>query len=267
MPPPLLLNSGTYTGKVIHRIMKNGLNIAITHYPIGWYEGGLHSHEYPHICLIFQGGDIENRNRLSYQRKAGQIFFYHAGETHQTISRKQYSKNVNIELENEFLTKYELSEEQIAISVVNNIDTKFLALKILEEIRINDCCSSSSINMLTLNLIDHAEKEKHCTIPKWVIMLSDLLNDRWSEQFTLAELSESVGAHPVTISKGFRRYFLCTYGEYMRKLKVDKSISYIKNSKMSLTEIAFRCGFSDQSHFTRSFKQSIGFLPKYLREL
>jgi AraC family transcriptional regulator len=54
-------------------------------------------------------------------------------------------------------------------------------------------------------------------------------------------------------------------GEYLRKLKVQKSIALIKNSELPLTEIAYLCGFSDQSHFTKVFKETLGFLPKEFR--
>ncbi|MFV8347795.1 AraC family transcriptional regulator [Flavobacterium sp. ZB4P13] len=35
----------------------------------------------------------------------------------------------------------------------------------------------------------------------------------------------------------------------------------------SLTDISFECGFADQSHFIRTFKQQTGFLPKKFQNL
>ncbi|HEX7458275.1 MAG TPA: helix-turn-helix domain-containing protein, partial [Ginsengibacter sp.] len=40
-----------------------------------------------------------------------------------------------------------------------------------------------------------------------------------------------------------------------RKLRIEKAIELMKTNKYSLTEIAYLTGFSDQSHFTRIFKQ------------
>jgi AraC family transcriptional regulator len=82
----------------------------------------------------------------------------------------------------------------------------------------------------------------------------------------LQEIALIIGVHPVTISKFFRKYFSCTLGEYQRKIKIEKSIQLIKESKLSLTEIAFLCGFTDQSHFTRNFKNMTGFLPKKFQQ-
>jgi AraC family transcriptional regulator len=47
----------------------------------------------------------------------------------------------------------------------------------------------------------------------------------------------------------------------MRKLKIDKALSLVKSGEESLTSVAYECGFADQSHFIRTFKQMTGFLP------
>ncbi len=101
--------------------------------------------------------------------------------------------------------------------------------------------------------------------PIWVIRLKELLHDNWNKEMSLAEISQIVQVHPVTVSKYFRKYFSNTLGEYRRKLKIEKSINLIKNSNKSLSEIAYNCNFSDQSHFIRNFKTHTGFLPKDFR--
>lgn len=264
---PYLLNKGSYTGYVTNRVSLENVVFSITNYNMGGNEGGLHYHENPHITFMFQGGDIEKRNCQSYERKAGDIFFYEAGEAHQTIFRTQSSKNLNIELEENFFVHNELSNNQMAESINTNLDAKFLVLKILEELHLNDADSRTSIALLMLDLIADTKKNVPNNKPDWTKEMSFLLSDRWDEQITLKELSIALKVHPVTISKNFRKYFSCTYGEFMRKLKIDKSISLIKNSNLSLTEIAFHCGFTDQSHFIKNFKFFTGFLPKDFRKL
>jgi AraC family transcriptional regulator len=53
----------------------------------------------------------------------------------------------------------------------------------------------------------------------------------------------------------------------MRKLRVEKAMALMVSSHQSLTEIAYVCGFADQSHFIRIFKQHTGFLPKQYQKL
>jgi AraC family transcriptional regulator len=261
------LGRGESTGKIVKSLSHDGAIVSTAHYSVEECGQGMHYHENPHVCFLFQGSDVERRNNLSYRRKTGDVYFYYAGEEHASISRKSVSKHTNIEFGNGFLKKYALSESRIEKAVKNNLDAKFLILKIQQEMMIADRSSTPAIQTLLLNLVDFSNKTSHESVPKWARRLEDLLNDRWNEHLTLEELSANVAAHPVTISKNFRKYFSCTLGEYLRKLKVSKSISLIKNSEMSLTEIAFHCGFADQSHFTRNFKEITGFLPKEFRKV
>ncbi len=254
------------TGKIVRVLSVDKVDIRTAHYSVDGCILGMHYHENPHISFLLKGGDIESRNTLSYERKAGDLYFYRAGEKHRTVFRQPFSININIEFSKGFFEKYEFSEFQIGAAIRENVDAKFLLLKILQETQTNDACSITSIEMLIFNLIESSNDLSNLNKPKWVLSLRDLLNDRWSEQLTLTELAAAIGVHPVTISKSFRKYFSCTLGEYLRKLKIEKSISLIKNSQLQLTEIALHCGFADHSHFTRNFKQMTGFLPKDYRK-
>jgi transcriptional regulator GlxA family with amidase domain len=93
------------------------------------------------------------------------------------------------------------------------------------------------------------------------------LRDSYAEKLSLRNLSNELNIHPVHLSRGFPKYFRCTFGEYVRKIRVEKSLSLLPNKNLSLTEIAFNCGFADQSHFLRCFKQINGITPSDYRKL
>ena len=97
--------------------------------------------------------------------------------------------------------------------------------------------------------------------------LRELIKDRWNEFISLEELSLELQVHPVTIAKYFRKYYQCTLGDYMRKIKIQRAIYFLLHTPKKITEIAFLCGFSDQSHMNRVFKAYIGFRPKDIRNL
>nr|WP_314896733.1 AraC family transcriptional regulator [uncultured Flavobacterium sp.] len=52
-----------------------------------------------------------------------------------------------------------------------------------------------------------------------------------------------------------------SFGEYIRKLRIEKAIQLMQSSQYSLSEIAYLTGFSDQSHFNRIFKKHSGKTP------
>ncbi|NAS30417.1 AraC family transcriptional regulator [Flavobacteriaceae bacterium R38] len=260
------LEKGCYTGIIKKGIQTETTFVSSTQFFVNQNEGGLHSHKNPIITFIYQGGDIEFREKKSYERKAGEFFFYPSNQPHKTELRKEFSQNLNIEFkENSFSNEF-LFSRQILYSI-NDIDAKFIALKLLQELYINDSLSSNSIDLLVFDLISSSLKDKTKYKPKWIEILFELLNDRWQEQISLLELSDILNVHSVTISKQFRKYFNCTYGEYMRKLKVNNSIDLIKASNLPLLDIAYYCGFADQSHFSRSFRQYTGFTPSEFRNL
>lgn len=261
-----ILGQGKSTGEIKGSFDCGGVTITSAEYTVEECDVGMHYHENPHISFLYQGADVERRSTGSYERTTGNIYFYYAGEEHSSVFRTMLSKNINIDFGRTFLSKYCFAETYIDRAVTRNLDAKFLILKMRQEMLRSDN-SNLAIETLLLELIGGAGASSNRATPTWALRLADLLNDRWNEQLSLDELSLAVGAHPVTISKHFRKYFSCTLGEYLRKLKVDRSLSLIKNSAMSLTEIAFHCGFADQSHFTRTFQRVTGFLPKEFRNL
>ena len=140
-------------------------------------------------------------------------------------------------------------------------------LKMYKELLANDNFSETSIQILLLSLVNDSTKLANQKKPKWALSVFEILNDKWNEKLTLNEIINLTQVHPVTISKHFTKHFACTLGEYMRKLKISKSIGLIRNKNCSLTDIAFECGFADQSHFIRTFKDITGWLPKTFQKV
>ena len=228
----------------------------------------VHYHENSHLNFVLQGGVLDKRKTWETERLPGELMFFHAGEPHQSIIESFPTKSINLVIEHEFLQNNLASEAAINSAVDRNPNAKFIMLKIYKELISEDIFSDSSIKMLLLNLI-HANPEtdsKHSS-PGWIKTVAELTRDKWNEPLTLKDLSEAASVHPITISKNFPRYFSCTFGEYMRRLKIEKSLYFLKVSSFSLTEIAAECGFSDQSHFIRTFKQITGFLPNNYKKI
>tara|TARA_R110002073_G_scaffold123234_2_gene266892 strand:- start:77432 stop:78226 length:795 start_codon:yes stop_codon:yes gene_type:complete len=257
-----LLNKGEYTGEIVSKMTIHDSIVTTTHYSSKENNSDWHSHENLHICFVFQGGKAETKKETSYTQKGGSIFFYHAQEKHRWISPNPVSKSANIEIGHDFLTQYSLKEPEIKKAIQENVSAKTLMLKMQQEMILNESNSYNSLENLLLELVSFSKGSETKKTPAWITSLTELLHDQWNEPMSLHEIALIIGVHPVTVSKFFRKYFSCTLGEYQRKLKIEKSIQLIKESELSLTEIAFLCGFTDQSHFIRNFKKMTGFLPK-----
>ncbi len=262
----LALNKGEYTGDIIQSLQLEGSTITNTVYALNANMPDWHYHENLHICFVFEQGKAETKHNTTYSKKEGSLFFYHAEETHRWTSPAPISRSANIEIETAFLNKYGLTEQHVKQAIETNVNTRSLMLRLQKEMGSKDQNNKLHLQTLLLDIISRQQKEQHTIAPIWVIKLKQLLNDEWNQVLSLQEISAQVNAHPVTISKNFRKYFDSTLSEYQRRIKVEHSIDLIKNSQMSFAEIALHCGFSDQSHFIRNFKEQTGFLPTDYRK-
>ena len=105
--------------------------------------------------------------------------------------------------------------------------------------------------------------------PAWVDGLKEMIQDQIDTNLTLSltELSESLAVNPAYVSRTFARYFDdLSFGEYIRKLRIEKALQLLETTTYTLTEIAYLTGFSDQSHFTRIFKKQLGQNPSEYRK-
>lgn len=226
----------------------------------------LHFHENAHLNFILNGGVIDKRQKSEMERQSGDLMFFHAGEPHQTIYKRLPETNIYFEINDGLFADKSFGESCQIESLSNRPNTKFTALKIYKEFVTNDEFSECSIEMLLLDLLCSETRTKNVR-PGWLDKVIELLNDSWNEPLSLKDLAAAANVYPTTISKHFPKYVSCTLGEYRRRLKIEKSLGFIKTSHQSLTEIAYQCGFADQSHFTRTFKQLTGFLPRQYETL
>jgi AraC-like DNA-binding protein len=101
-------------------------------------------------------------------------------------------------------------------------------------------------------------------IPAWALELKTIIQDQIDTNLALSltGISNELNVNPAYVSREFSKYFdNLSFGEYIRKLRIEKAIVYMETSDYSLSEIAYLTGFSDQSHFTRIFKVETGSTP------
>jgi YesN/AraC family two-component response regulator len=106
-------------------------------------------------------------------------------------------------------------------------------------------------------------------IPEWAKELKEIIQDQIDTNLTLSlkEVSQSLNVHPSYLSREFSKYFdNLSFGDYIRKLRIQKAVQLLNDSSHSLAEIAYLTGFSDQSHFNRIFKKYTGKNPSEYRK-
>lgn len=117
---------------------------------------------------------------------------------------------------------------------------------------------------LLLDVYKKFLKQKSGKVPAWAKELREIIQDQIDTNLALSlkEISQSLHVHPTYLSREFSKYFDdLSFGDYIRKLRIEKAVVLLNDSKHSLAEIAYLTGFSDQSHFARIFKKVTGKSP------
>jgi AraC family transcriptional regulator, exoenzyme S synthesis regulatory protein ExsA len=68
----------------------------------------------------------------------------------------------------------------------------------------------------------------------------------------------------------FKREFQACYqespGKWLLRRRLEHAATLLRNSKLTVTEVAYECAFEDSSHFSRVFKERFGVPPISYRE-
>jgi AraC-like DNA-binding protein/quercetin dioxygenase-like cupin family protein len=93
----------------------------------------------------------------------------------------------------------------------------------------------------------------------------DFLHARLAQKVSLAALADVCGMSPFHLIRVFRRVVGVPPYAYLVQLRVNRAQAMLCEG-WSLADVAYSCGFADQSHLTRTFKNAVGVPPgKYAR--
>jgi len=91
------------------------------------------------------------------------------------------------------------------------------------------------------------------------------IQEHFHEPLAVSELAKLVNLSPSTFLRRFKSCFDMTPKEYIRTLKVQDACHKLVQTTMTLAEVSYACGFSDQSHFSREFSRIMKETPSSYR--
>jgi AraC-like DNA-binding protein len=95
--------------------------------------------------------------------------------------------------------------------------------------------------------------------------LHDHVDAHLSESIDLAELSTIAGLSMFHFARQFKLSTGMTPHHYLVHRRVQRAQKMLMSTDLSLSDVAFATGFSDQSHLTRHFRHMVGMTPGQFR--
>lgn len=82
----------------------------------------------------------------------------------------------------------------------------------------------------------------------------------------LADLAQMVDMSVYQLDQRIRELYHISAGQCITRARINAACHLLMTSAKSIAEVALDCGYSDQSAFTRQFKQTTGVTPKSYRD-
>jgi AraC family transcriptional regulator len=127
---------------------------------------------------------------------------------------------------------------------------------------------------MTSYLVRHAVERSDCPpirssrgglSPGVARRLVEYMQDHLAAEISMIELATVAGLSAAHLSRAFRITFRSTPHQYLLGLRVDCAKALLQDEGASILDVAQRCGFKTQQHFSRVFSQRVGLPPGRFR--
>lgn len=88
-----------------------------------------------------------------------------------------------------------------------------------------------------------------------------LIHNRYKDKLKLKDFSDEVHLCSSECCRLFKRHMGCTIFEYVIDYRIEKSIDSLVFSDLSISQIAYDCGFGSTSYYIENFRNKTGMTP------
>lgn len=95
-----------------------------------------------------------------------------------------------------------------------------------------------------------------------VSMAFEYIKNHFSEKITLSSLADDIGFSTGYVGKCLKTYGNKNFNELLLEQRISESVKLLVSGKYTVSEVAYKVGFSDPNYYYKCFQKQIGIQPK-----
>lgn len=119
------------------------------------------------------------------------------------------------------------------------------------------------LSVLLLELTEeyfYSETEQQ-KLPEHIYRIQNWISDNYQRHLSVGEIAALFHYNPDYLSNDFKKHSGVSLTQYINSLRIKTAKDLLITDDMSMRELAFYCGFSDDKYFFRVFRQMTGMSP------
>jgi YesN/AraC family two-component response regulator len=134
----------------------------------------------------------------------------------------------------------------------------------IEELKDIPAVDHAVLNALC-DFADHVKESRMAKLSRTVALCQNYIFNHLYEELSLDRLAEVAGLNRSYLSLLFKKETGITISDFIQLERIEEAKRLIEVPEISLSDIASRLHFNDQSYFTKVFKKYTGITPKQFR--
>ena len=241
-----------------------------------------------HVVSLQLRGPInlfQRRNGRGFQRTMhpGDVIITPVGEP-KVLRHQEEVEVVKLRVAPSFLSRIveDMRPRQASkIELLDNfgtrdVDIEGIARRLLAELKAEGFASrmyvESLANQLAIHLLRYYSsakklpKDPSTRLPRYKLQrATDYINDNLREDLTLERISQALSMSPYHFAHLFKQSVGLTPHRYVIQRRMERATSLLRETELSITQIAHQVGYANHSHFSVAFRRFTGQTPRRYR--
>lgn len=165
------------------------------------------------------------------------------------------------------ITQYSAIAGFLADTPTNEIKnfekTKYILKKLFDRLLLNECGHFKALSAF----FDILEQYNESDEPTGIKLVKKLIDESFaSAGFNIEQLCRDVNISHAHLLRLFKKEYDITLVKYIISKRIDLARELLCTTDLSVSSVAFSCGFADEIHFMKSFKKATGYSATEFRK-